>query len=110
MFVVMLGWVFFRSPNLDYAVKFMKTLFMIRQGSAPDQFFEIHNQVLLALFFGLIFISPIQEYIQNILDKDLISKNSLRAVSYMIILFVLFILSSMDLALQTYNPFIYFRF
>lgn len=112
MFVVMLGWVFFRSPNLDYALEFMKTLFNLRGKLESYQFFEIHNQVLIALFFGLIFISPVQSFLQRTAENYLTNK-SIKAVistSYIIILFGLFILSSMYLALQTYNPFIYFRF
>lgn len=110
MLIVTLGWVFFRSTDLSYATTFIKTLFGFRQ--APDlyQYFEIHNQVLIALFIGLIFISPTQNYLQKILEKYLPKAHSLLSVSYMSTLLMLFILSAMSLALQTYNPFIYFRF
>lgn len=117
MLVVILGWVFFRSSNLDYATDFIRTLFGLGQVS-DYRFFEIHNQVLAALFFGLIFIFPIHIYLQSIFDKYLVRK--IRRVNkmmsfvldlvYVIILFMLLVLSSMQIALQTYNPFIYFRF
>ena len=99
--VFSLGWVFFRSPNLSYGYEYIRTLFGLQTPEicAYDILYYLDTTEFIALFFGLLFTTPIA---RNILNKPHISVN--------ISLIILFILSISSIAASSYNPFIYFRF
>ncbi|WP_310340959.1 MBOAT family protein [Paenibacillus sp. 2003] len=111
MIVVIIGWVLFRSPNLEYASNYLKIMFGIDKS---DQigftlWYYVNPMVLTMLGLACICTIPITKYFRNkIGDYDEHSGFSLFFQNaYAIIVLVV---CMMFLATSTYNPFIYFRF
>ncbi len=68
MLVVMIGWVFFRADNLDYAGKFIGQLFCFHgsAGARPHYVLDyLSVKVVLALVFGII----LSGFLQRLLTK-----------------------------------------
>ncbi len=106
LLVVIIAWVFFRSTNLTDAFTFIKILFNF--SSNPDVSFlpyYITKEFLLALSLGIVFSLPIYNLISN-------NTKNKPLFTYLKIIFLLciFIISTMYIAVDSYNPFIYFRF
>lgn len=110
LIIVMIGWVFFRSSSLNYAVSYINQLIhlfdhqaYINSYHSTDYF--IRSDVLLALIVGSLLSFPVVK----LLPKQLSSTPLARVIS-LLLLTGLFLLSLTATAVQTYNPFIYFRF
>ncbi len=118
--VVMIGWVFFRSENLSQAWDYLLAMFGIKNGLGIEYHLSLFlNPVLLIAFFaGLIgairFVPYLRQYIEgNILKmsgKKVIISEIILSITILILLTFIFLLSTMQMANNTYNPFIYFRF
>jgi alginate O-acetyltransferase complex protein AlgI len=121
LFVVMIGWVFFRADNLGYALSFLKRMIGLTgnpTSSAFEASYYINYEVILAAAIGIIGAAPVvllgkKVYI-SIAEK--LHAGVPRAVNFgpplaaLLFLISVFMLSAMSLASGTYNPFIYFRF
>ncbi len=108
IFVVMIGWVFFRSPDLTYSTGFLKVMFLGNEAA------EISNQVArlsnshfvwMALGLALIGYSPLVK-----IAVAKLSKNKILAMILDFILVAVFVLALVRLSAATHNPFIYFQF
>jgi len=107
--IVIVGWVFFRAENLDYAFGFLKTMSGITNFAAEpildNKFYFI--LILAALFsFTGIFgkIHDVQNYI-------LFRAPSIRrTITYGFVSITLMILCLGSISSSGFNPFIYFRF
>jgi alginate O-acetyltransferase complex protein AlgI len=96
--VVSIGWVFFRALSIEYGISY--TIQMLSFKLNGD-FFPMGNRTLLVLFLGILFSYDWSNYF-----KTIYISNSLKSI----LLLILFLLSISNLAVSTYNPFIYFRF
>lgn len=105
--VFVIGWVIFRSNNINYAITYIMNMF------SP---IDIHDISYLLPYYidtyeVIMFIAAIAcsiPFFKNILN---VSKDN--KVAYGIVnvwLLILFLISSATIAASTYNPFIYFRF
>ncbi len=103
LFVVMIGWVFFRADSLGASLEYLKCMFGVASGS-------IENLAILKtltpqyfFFLGVSFLActPIAKILGN--------KIRVPAVRDILIL-VLFFLSLCYMVASSYNPFIYTRF
>jgi alginate O-acetyltransferase complex protein AlgI len=109
LLVVMVGWVLFRAENLEYSMVFIKKLFIFSNGTNNYPYLYINNLVICIICLGVVFATPFRTFLnQKIPFPD---KNK----SWVIILnrsiyLIIFIVSIMEMAQATYNPFIYFRF
>lgn len=104
LFVIIIGWVFFRSENLPDALSYLRSMFGL---STPTPHTVIIAEFLTTKLYwalGLATIFSIPLHFKNI--------NSYPAVKLIshIALIILLILSLASLSTQTYNPFIYYRF
>jgi len=122
--MVIIGWVFFRSENLDYALSYLKTMFGFGTGSGIRFYpaLYINGEVLFFLILGIIGAFPLfpklKKWYENLIIKweKPESKMSSHLLSigytlvYNIFLTGVLFFSVMVLASGTYNPFIYFRF
>jgi len=105
--IFVIGWVFFRSDNLTYAVKYIKNMF----GLFPlDEFAKFSTMSIgigtfeiIIFFAGIICSIPV---FSNMLQ----TKDKIKRILINIYLIILFIFSAATIASETYNPFIYFRF
>jgi alginate O-acetyltransferase complex protein AlgI len=111
--LIMLGWVFFRSPTLGYAWKLLKVLLGIMQSNSriPYSVFPpVANLTWTALIVGILFSIPLAAPLRRELDAAAAKHPVKFAWVRNIFLLLLFI---MGVAAQTganYQPFIYGEF
>lgn len=106
--IVHIGWVFFRSESLDYAIEYLKKMFFINRDyvNIYDPRFYLSNNVIIIMILGILFSTSI---CKNTLNFT-IEKNKKKEVIKLFLVIVLLVLSISSLSSSTYNPFIYFRF
>ncbi|MDP4210760.1 MAG: MBOAT family O-acyltransferase [Bacteroidota bacterium] len=117
LIIVLIGWVFFRADNLTAAIAFLKAM-AGASGTGTEQLLPLLNLKLgLALLLGFVFSTPVYTRLRNACDnlsfastKGKLTVTSLYRAGFTTFLFVLFILCTVILSTNTYNPFIYFRF
>lgn len=114
LLVVMIAWVFFRAPDLPFALQYIGKLFGINgvvQNAQPYQlYFTIDFVCILIvaiLFSSGIFAALNTKLLAHKTGTQLL--NVWRPVEYISTLF-LFVLCTLLLTHDSYNPFIYFRF
>jgi alginate O-acetyltransferase complex protein AlgI len=110
--IVLVGWVFFRSESLSYAIEYLKAMFFMK--NEVVSIFEIINiKIFIAIIIGIVGATPFPSRIANLIVSRQNTKQYAR-LSYEIIAVVslafIFILSASSISTNTYNPFIYFRF
>ena len=107
--IVMLGWVFFRSPNMSYALEYLGVMFGLVQLENVSFTLEYYlsPKTVFILCLAIIASTPVLNSVSTWL-KD---TNALlvKCISYILIL-GLFFLSIVFVTASSYNPFIYFRF
>jgi len=109
MLIVVLGWVFFRAPDLGYALTYLRVMF----GLVQPEFvgfktsFYLSPKIILMLCLAALVSTPLLKTVYNIIKTTagVISK----PVTYGLILALLFVCIVFVTA-SSYNPFIYFRF
>ena len=110
LFIVNMGWVLFRAPDISTAVKYAKGMFGITHaampGYAPSWYLTRWNVFILLV--GVFFASSIPGKIRDRL-KTASSVNVYAVVKYASLLLLL-LFSAMRIVAGTYNPFIYFQF
>ena len=117
IFLVMIGWVLFRSDDMSQAYKIYSAMFSFN--SLEISHFISHaidTRVTLCFLFGsLIFFMP-REYVtgKKLGDYFLVESLEKRQLKYTIFMtiyaFLAFSVSILVLSNQTYSPFLYFQF
>jgi alginate O-acetyltransferase complex protein AlgI len=107
LLIVVIGWVFFRSPDLEYAMKYLGIMFGVIQ---PENvgftfFYYISPKVFFILFLAIIGSTPLIKIISSKLDNYVLWKPVVYALTL-----ILFFLSIVFVTSSSFNPFIYFRF
>jgi alginate O-acetyltransferase complex protein AlgI len=116
LLIVMLSWVFFRSPDIGYGWHYLSAMFGFGRGNgmAHSVFQYLNREVLLVIVFGVVAATPIVPFVRTRLEEGKILEYSwvqLIVSGGTITVLILIILgSAMHLAAGTHNPFIYFRF
>ncbi|MFT7527981.1 MAG: alginate O-acetyltransferase complex protein AlgI [Arenicella sp.] len=113
LIVVLVSWVLFRAETLTDALDYLTVMFGFKFFSVPFEFIDaINPEVMIALLFGLIFSFPGFYHPSNSVVNTSSTKTKLVLTSSLrySFLFALLLLSVMQLAASTHNPFIYFRF
>jgi alginate O-acetyltransferase complex protein AlgI len=123
LFIVMIGWVIFRSDSLHFMVGYLKAMFGLSPGTAPTPALSqyINTQFILILFIAIAFSAPIVPQIYDLKDKLLIifkKENSVSSIFMglgwpvfeILLLSSLLVLSIMAISSSLNNPFIYFKF
>jgi|TARA_R110000868_G_scaffold128217_3_gene336181 alginate O-acetyltransferase complex protein AlgI len=116
--VVLFGWVFFRSETLDYSMGYFKSMFGFSKGTNYAPLVELDKFVLTILIFGIIISTPIRykaiKLINQFESDKFFSQNPIYFgfKKFAILMFMLlgFLICAMQIAGNSYNPFIYFRF
>lgn len=117
--VVIIGWVFFRSESLSYALGYLKAMlgFGAQSGTQYYTALFLDREVGLSLLLGMVASLPFAPKWKTALAELIegsgaaapalaLGSTALQAAS----LSILFLLSCMSLAGGTHNPFIYFKF
>ena len=119
IFIVMMGWVLFRSNTFAEAHDFFRALFGLGHPSTPQPLARyLGNQAVWALVFGVPFCAPLWGWIKQTGGKlgqaapacCQTGVQVLGAVLEVVLVMGLLLISAIWLAGGTYNPFIYFRF
>lgn len=106
LLVVMIGWVFFRSVDIAYAIGYIKTMFSFTVKGNYLPLVNFDNYTLLILIAGIVFSTPISSYVR----KRIAISGKLESTLVYSVSMGIFILCIIELARNSYNPFIYFRF
>jgi len=111
LLVVMIGWVFFRADNLPHAIAFLKKMFFLSADGENIVYHGAHflnPQTIVVFALGFLFSLPVFPYFQNKF-KDVEYKFAVQIPYYSGLVILLYVVM-MYLSVDTYNPFIYFRF
>ena len=109
IFIIMIGWVFFRSPDLSHSLAYLQTMF------SGNEIEIVSNQisrlirshfVWMSFSLALIGFSPL---VKN-LALCLMRKNRIFVGIFDLFLIAVFALAIIRLSAATHNPFIYFQF
>ena len=117
--VIMSGWVFFRAESLAGAGDYLRAMVSFTSGGF-DYFYMtfVNRQFLVALAAACLFSAPVRQYLVSIKIRREAGEAELHArcahagylAAGIIFLFSVFIACAMQLAGDTYSPFIYTRF
>ncbi|MBO5373095.1 MAG: MBOAT family protein [Lachnospiraceae bacterium] len=105
--VVFCGWVFFRVEDLRGGCVILKNLFWYQKGEYGLQSC-FNMEIAVILLVSVLLCGVFQEIVPK-LKEIILDKTRIYALE-MAVLFLIFILCTISLASDTYNPFIYFRF
>ncbi|WP_195429121.1 MBOAT family protein [Clostridium sp. D46t1_190503_E9] len=109
LFVVMIAWVFFRVDGFREALRYIKALFVYRQGSLINNIdLYLNKEVILIVIIGILFSGIIQMLFKG-LTKKIYLRDGIKVYEVFILIILLF-LCIVSIVSGTYNPFIYFRF
>jgi alginate O-acetyltransferase complex protein AlgI len=109
IFVVMIGWVFFRSSDLAYSFGFLKTMFFGNEVEIiSSEIARLSRSYFLWMIFAfaLVGFSPLTKKIA----LKLMRKNKIFVTVIDLFLIVILLLTIVRISASTYNPFIYFQF
>ena len=117
LLIVIVGWVFFRAPDLNYALGYLMSMTGLTNGWDYKPIIHFTKLTFLALIVGVIFSSPLVPYINSKINHFIRNNEKLHPSSITIkrailnfSLLCLFLLSVFNISSNTYSPFIYFRF
>ncbi len=118
LFVVMIAWVFFRAPDINYAFMFINKLFGIAENTHQWQklIFYLNNEFVICLSFALMGAAGFFQIVYNNIASKIVLKRgsvllkTIYDVSSLVVLVSIFILSIVYFTIGSYSPFIYFRF
>jgi alginate O-acetyltransferase complex protein AlgI len=108
LLIVCISWVFFRSKTITEALNYVKSMFSFNTKTNMDYLnFYLSKEVLFILILATILSTPVYKKLVGLL-----SLSSPKIFPYLKIctLISLFILCYFYIAIDAYNPFIYFRF
>lgn len=133
VFLILFGWVIFRCESLSQIGEFSKALFggygALGSNKIPALTYlmraDVNTVFFIVLGFGILFSTPIAPFIGKKLSAlfarlksaesgktarlAVIGESTVGAI-YDIILLIVFLIGTAQLAIGAYNPFIYFRF
>lgn len=119
MFLVIIGWVIFRSPDLPSAAGYIKTMFAINSPAPADVHFSfiyfIDLRLIITVFAAFIFSAPfLKNFYKRITSPsgaNTCAKRKMIAEIFEIpAIIALFIICIIFIINNVYNPFIYFQF
>ncbi len=109
LLVVMIGWVLFRSEDLNYSILFIKKMFSFTSGMDYTPYLYINSYTILIAIISIAFATPL--YSLMVRNINMLTKGASWVLIPKIGFYLLLLaISAMELAQTTYNPFIYFRF
>ena len=114
IFVVMVGWVVFRSESLSGAADFIKKMFGLGRAKPIEMLsiYEIFNyESMVAMFIGIVFSFLFMKiYDRDALNIDFKKLQFIYPYAKLAVMTSMFFLSILYLSGGTFNPFIYSRF
>jgi len=109
LLVVLIAWVFFRAETLEYSINFIAKMFSFSSGTNNYPYLFLNTYTYLILIIGIAFAMPLRKFIIKNIAFLIKKEIYIKTIEYSFYV-IIFVLSIMELAQATYNPFIYFRF
>jgi D-alanyl-lipoteichoic acid acyltransferase DltB (MBOAT superfamily) len=106
IFVVMIGWVLFRSSSLFFAVNYVRMMFSFAGSWVDAGTWMYMKQSAVIFFAGVLLATPFAAYCGQKFKLSVRFKEAITSVS----LLTVFALSLLVCIQGAYNPFIYFNF
>ena len=106
LIVVVLGWVLFRAPEMQYAWDYLKSMFGLAGNALINDLAVFQfNEYIVLLVIATVFCTPV---IKNLFEKT--SRNLSGQIIFASLISILFVFAVTYMVKETYNPFIYFNF
>ena len=108
-FIVIIGWVLFRSDNLTHAFGFMSKMFEFKFMATDFNFnLKFFTILIIAIFFSFWgSFKKIEDWQVRLFDKK---QNNKTIIIMVVSSIIMFIISLSAITSSGFNPFIYFRF
>ena len=108
--IVMIGWVFFKAETLTDALLYLRQMFiLVSKNNIPgDISYFLSIELCVALIIGVAISMPIFGYLKQKLKNY--NQTLYAKFFYFLFLVLIFHVSISYIAIDSYNPFIYFRF
>ncbi|MBS1634673.1 MAG: MBOAT family protein [Bacteroidetes bacterium] len=113
LLIVIVGWAFFRAWNLKYSIKYLKSMFGFQHSTDYSALLQISAYSIFIFIIAIIFSTNIRPTLNNYLGKLTSQKPLLNRGTHILVYssyILLFLICVMELAHNSYNPFIYYRF
>lgn len=108
---VVLGWVIFRTPDLNGALIYIGCMFGIKGSGLSDGIFlQLLGDYFPVILLGVLFSIPFVKYFRDKLTARFQKGGAVCDVLSYITCLVLFVVSCCFAVSSSYNPFIYFNF
>lgn len=109
--IVLIGWIIFRSPTINYAIKYILSMIGLYNTDMPAFTIRWYMDKWTILFFalGLIMSTPIIKTVGEKIWK-LTNGNKMFIIFKYTGLLFMFIICIFQIASNSYSPFIYFQF
>mgnify|MGYP000712569038 CR=1 FL=1 len=108
MLFVIVGWLFFASEDLGFALNYLKVMFFMSGNAIVDSsaLYYLYTNIILFVILVILSTPAVKQILKNMAQKyrDKVLNPSL--VIYGLVLFLV----TAYLVNETYNPFLYFRF
>jgi alginate O-acetyltransferase complex protein AlgI len=110
LLIVLIGWVFFKAETLTDALLYLKQMFIpvTKPNILGDVNYFLSKEVCIALIVGIIISMPVFSFFKERLKQ--LNENIIAKFLYFSLLILIFHISISYIAIDSYNPFIYFRF
>lgn len=110
MFIVMIGWIFFRIEIFSDACSYIGHLFTGQSEAVKTALYFLDNERITILFLAIIMsVLPFNNWLKTIENPSGIGNQAL-LLGRSLLLITAFLYCIMELTSSSYNPFIYFNF
>ena len=104
LFIVMIGWVFFRAEGLYQAITFLKAMFIPQGNDIANLNMLLNPQYLFFMAAGIFFSAP------HTRIKEKLRGSVIGCFSYDLCIITTFLFAIVFMVGSGYSPFLYFRF
>jgi alginate O-acetyltransferase complex protein AlgI len=110
MFIVMIGWIFFRIEVFSDACSYIGHLFTSQSGAVKTWIYFLDNERITIVILAIIMsVLPFNNWLKTTENPSGIG-NQLILLGRTLLLIIAFLYCVMELTSSSYNPFIYFNF
>lgn len=112
IYVVLVGWVFFRANGLGRAIQYLSVMFTPGKQLMANLAAVLNRRTFLAIVAGVLLCGVMQLALKRLCKNAKAEHywNKVVLVGEPLLMIVIFVVSIAMLVSNTYNPFIYFRF
>ena len=109
--VVIMGWVFFRAETMTEAFQYIRSMAGFNEGDNVNALIYVNAYSITILILAIIFSMPTRRFANAYVKKSTSTYfGNLYPTGIYFFYIALFMLTLIELAQSSYNPFIYFRF